>query len=142
MHGGVRPRKVLVLQGNTTRTIDLPPPIVTGEAVATDRRGGGCSFVVIEDWHYGAGDPFCGAPAEPRSPYCALHRALCVVPLETPAARAAKRALRAAARAETPPPAALAFLAPWAVPDPGIAPEETRAVMASLDLTPPSRHDD
>jgi hypothetical protein len=55
-------------------------------------RDGLCGYVVTPDWRYGAGSPFCDAPALPGGSYCARHRRRCVLP------RASRLARRRAAR--------------------------------------------
>ena len=59
--------------------------------------------MTVENWRYGDGDPFCGAPTVEGSAYCATHRALCQIPPGTRAGIAAARALRREAETATPP---------------------------------------
>lgn len=75
---------------NTTRTI------------AGQVRPATCAYVAAIAWRYGAGDPFCGAPAVPGSSYCAPHHALCALVAGSAEAAGAARA-QADAGGETPP---------------------------------------
>lgn len=79
-----------------------------------------CGYVVVEDWQYGQGSPFCDAPALPGRAYCARHWALCHRPDEA----------REAEPADTGgPPAELAHLEPVDLPEPG-EPAEALAELA------------
>lgn len=81
----------------------------------SDASGGCCAFVTVNNWRYGDGDPFCGAPAVAGSAYCAVHRALCQIPPGTRAGIAAARALRREAEIAAPP--ALGLLDAPALPE-------------------------
>ena len=76
-----------------------------------------CAFVIVDDWRYGDGNPFCDAPALAGRAYCARHWALCNAGADG----------REAEPAETAgPPAEFAHLEPVDVSEP-VEPSETPA---------------
>ena len=76
-----------------------------------------CAYVVVENWRYGQGSPFCDAPALAGRPYCAQHWALCHGAEKSPEAEPGA------------PPAELAHLAPVALPE-AVEPAETLAELS------------
>jgi len=112
VHRDLRPSPLSAVDENTTRTISQAP---NRNLSARARRR--CSYVAAEGWRYGAGDPFCAAPALAEGSYCAAHQALCRIEAGSPAADRAARALQRAAEAAPAPPAELAFLDLAAIPD-------------------------
>lgn len=111
---------MLTADENTTGTVGQEPKRAGDYARNDDptgRRQRRCSYVAAECWHYGAGDPFCPAPALPDSSYCAEHKALCRLAPGSAAADRAAAALQRAAEAAQGPPAELGFLDLPAIPD-------------------------
>jgi hypothetical protein len=84
-----------------TRSIDDEHRVVERDDGVLNRRRKGeaarCGYVADARWHYGAGSPFCDAPAVAGTSYCARHLALCTVPAASPeGARLAAEQRRAA----------------------------------------------
>lgn len=120
---------------NIMGTIPEFPAAVTAESQVRAHPGAAsrrCGYVVASRWHYGAPDPFCGAPAVPGSSYCALHRSLCAVDPASAAGRRLAVRQAAAARAVLP-----AEFPPLAAPEPLPDPDPVEA-LAGLDLPSPS----
>ena len=123
MHDVGCPRKMAKPYENTTRT-------AAGQAHPAI-----CAYVAATAWRYGAGGPFCGAPALPGSSYCAPHHALCALVAGSAEAAGAARA-QADAGGEPPPGLISRALIRHELPLPleVDADEDPRELAACLDL--------
>jgi hypothetical protein len=127
---------------NISRTIPCATASVTDESdvldgIADERPGRErCGYVMAAQWRYGAGDPFCNAPAVRGSSYCAEHRALCEVDPETIEGQLLAGDQAAAAHAVLPDEFP-SLTAPEALPD--VEPDEG---LAAIDVPPAPPADD
>ena len=96
-------------------------------------RAATCAYVAAVAWRYGAGDPFCGAPSLPGSPYCAPHHALCALVAGSAEAAGAVRA-QSDPEGEAPPPPPGLIRSELPLPLELDAEEDPRELAACLDL--------
>jgi len=88
MHGDLPFHPILTEKENISGTLPCPGeatkasplPLATGESPWP-----GCAFIAAWDWEPGAA-PYCGAPVQPGSSYCAAHHRLCYLDPEAIAA--------------------------------------------------------
>lgn len=141
MHDAPRPEKVLPEQ-NIIGTIEPLPVLVTpAGADRAERSGRSCGYVAAKTWRYGAGDPFCNAPAVKGSSYCARHRARCAIAPASEAGTQAAAALLRAGDRESAPPAEFAYLVLPLMPELE-ADAEPRDIAGCLDVPAPDGHSD
>ena len=96
-----------------------------------------CVFVVSpRHARPGAIGPFCGAPAIPRSAYCARHHRICVLSAASAAGQADAATLATEAEAAEPPPE-LAHLIPPTLPEQQ-GEEQPAELRVLLDHPPPA----
>jgi hypothetical protein len=127
-------------QQNISRTTSLPATRETARGDRSGRRGEPdpsrtCSYIADPHWRFGDGDPFCGAPAEPGHPYCARHRQLCQLTLDSDAERAELAAQARDAELLRGPPTVLKHLR--SVPPPEPLPVDEAELRSLLDHPPP-----
>ncbi len=89
---------------------------------------------MVADWREG-GEPFCGAPTRPGSPYCARHEPICIVPRESAEARSRVAALIVEVETAPEPPPELAHLKESVLPEP--LSDDVSDLRAFLDHPPP-----
>jgi len=92
-----------------------------------------CAYVA-RDWRYGAGDPFCGEPADKGSAYCVRHQRLCRIAPGSETAADASRRLAKIADSTPPPPPELGYLEALPLAEREIDGELAAELSRALDL--------